>query len=204
MLFTFNCQILLRGVNCCKITLDLPVYLIIILIVKMKKLYYKIIKTKIGRIAIIFTGINRESKVLEIILPEFSLKFLKKVYPDISPGRNKVIDKFVKVFIDLIRGEQTDLPLKYLDLSSLGKFQKKVLFLVRRIPKGKVETYGSIARKLGKPKSARAVGQALANNPFPLVIPCHRVIRTDGSLGGFGNNIRLKRKLLEMEGVCIK
>ena len=62
-------------------------------------------------------------------------------------------------------------------------------------------TYGGLAARMGVPGGARAVGNAMAGNPFPLVVPCHRVIRGDGSLGGFGGGLKMKRALLEMEGV---
>ena len=63
-------------------------------------------------------------------------------------------------------------------------------------------TYGGLAAAVGVPGGARAVGNVMAGNPFPLVIPCHRVIRSDGSLGGFGGGLPMKRALLEMEGVA--
>lgn len=70
-----------------------------------------------------------------------------------------------------------------------------------KIPSGKVSTYSRIASKLGNSSAARAVGNALARNPFPLVIPCHRAIRSDGSLGGYAGGIDMKKKLLELEGI---
>ncbi|RKY13056.1 MAG: hypothetical protein DRP63_10040, partial [Planctomycetota bacterium] len=66
---------------------------------------------------------------------------------------------------------------------------------------GKVTTYGDLARAVGNPKAARAVGQALAHNPIILLIPCHRVVASDGSLGGFTAGVDMKRRLLEAEGV---
>ncbi|MGD8554359.1 MAG: methylated-DNA--[protein]-cysteine S-methyltransferase [Anaerolineales bacterium] len=89
-----------------------------------------------------------------------------------------------------------------LDLSTTTPFQRRVLEETARIPRGSVATYGEIARRLGKPKAARAVGQALRNNPLPLIIPCHRVIGSDGSLTGFGGsrNVEGKAALLRFEG----
>jgi methylated-DNA-[protein]-cysteine S-methyltransferase len=69
------------------------------------------------------------------------------------------------------------------------------------IPRSWVSTYGRIARTLGIPHGARAVGSALSRNPFPLVIPCHRAIRSNGQLGGFQGGLSMKRALLEREGV---
>lgn len=80
-------------------------------------------------------------------------------------------------------------------------FQRQVLEFVHKIPYGQVYTYGEIAQALGQPRATRAVGQALGNNPIPLIIPCHRVVAAGGKLGGFAAGTNLKRRLLELEGV---
>jgi O-6-methylguanine DNA methyltransferase len=92
-----------------------------------------------------------------------------------------------------------------LDLDRVTPFQSSVLNTIRRIPVGVVWTYGQVARAIGKPKASRAVGQALGRNPVPIVIPCHRVIAGDGSLGGYsgGGGLASKRLLLQMEGVLL-
>src|SRR5574341_817700 len=91
------------------------------------------------------------------------------------------------------------------DLSRVGPFQRRVLEQLRRIPRGQVRTYRDIAREIGHPGATRAVGTACARNPVPLVIPCHRVVRSDGGLGGYSlrGGVALKRRLLESEGVEI-
>ena len=88
------------------------------------------------------------------------------------------------------------------DLSALTAFQRSVLETACRIPSGQVWTYQRVAREMHRPKSSRPVGQALASNPIPIVIPCHRVIASDGSLGGYsgGSGIEAKRWLLRLEG----
>jgi len=95
-------------------------------------------------------------------------------------------------------GERRDFDLA-LDLRRLTPFQTAVLQVVRGIPAGTVWTYGQVARAVGKPQASRAVGQALARNPIPIVIPCHRVIASDGSLGGYGGGLATKRWLLQLE-----
>ena len=100
-----------------------------------------------------------------------------------------------------LEGEAVDFSLSALDVNICGAFQQSVLRLAFQIPRGKVSTYGALADRLGRPRAARAVGTALARNPFPIVIPCHRAIRGDGTLGGFGGGLEMKRALLEMEGV---
>ena len=90
-----------------------------------------------------------------------------------------------------------------MDWSSLSPFQRKAFKEAMKISYGTVETYGNLAYRIGCPDGSRAVGGALSKNPFPLVVPCHRIIRGDGKLGGFSaaGGIALKRKLLQLEGV---
>jgi len=95
-----------------------------------------------------------------------------------------------------------DLPV---DLSALTPFQRGVLDVACRIAPGQVWTYRRVAEEMGRPKSSRPVGQALARNPVPIVIPCHRVIASDGSLGGYsgGAGLSAKRWLLRLEGAAL-
>ena len=83
--------------------------------------------------------------------------------------------------------------------NNLTVFEKKVLKITSRIPLGQVRSYKWVARKVGRPRATRAVGQALNKNPYPIIIPCHRVIRSDGSLGGYAKGKKLKKKLLLFE-----
>lgn len=83
-------------------------------------------------------------------------------------------------------------------------FQTRVWRQIAKIPRGEVRSYGRLARQLRKPQAARAVGQACGRNPVPLLIPCHRVVAADGSLGGFSSGLDTKRRLLELEGVTIR
>lgn len=78
-------------------------------------------------------------------------------------------------------------------------FQARVWRQIQRIPRGEVRSYGRIAKALRKPQAARAVGQACGRNPVPLVVPCHRVVASDGSLGGFTAGVAIKQKLLDLE-----
>jgi methylated-DNA-[protein]-cysteine S-methyltransferase len=88
------------------------------------------------------------------------------------------------------------------DLSRSTPFQRGVLQTARRIPPGNVWTYGQVARAIGKPRASRAVGQALGRNPVPIVVPCHRVVASDGGLGGYsgGGGLESKKLLLQLEG----
>lgn len=83
-------------------------------------------------------------------------------------------------------------------------FSEKVYEITQKIPKGKVMTYGQIAKILGKPGAARAVGQALHKNPYAPIVPCHRVVAANGHLCGFASGLRAKEKILREEGVKFK
>jgi O-6-methylguanine DNA methyltransferase len=88
------------------------------------------------------------------------------------------------------------------DLRGLTPFEQAVLRKTREIPRGEIRPYGWVAREIGRPAAVRAVGTALANNPIPYFIPCHRVVRTDGHIGNYGGGgPEAKRALLTMEGV---
>ena len=85
------------------------------------------------------------------------------------------------------------------------KFQLKVWAYLRKIPRGRVKTYAQVAKAIGKPQAARAVANAIGKNPYAPKIPCHRVIRSDGSLGGYSGKggVKTKRFLLQKEGITL-
>jgi methylated-DNA-[protein]-cysteine S-methyltransferase len=90
------------------------------------------------------------------------------------------------------------------DLSSGTGFQQKVWRALGQIPRGQTRSYRWVAQKIGKPKAARAVGAACGANPVPVIVPCHRVVAGDGSLGGFGGGLPMKRQLLALEKAAAK
>ena len=85
------------------------------------------------------------------------------------------------------------------------KFQLKIWNFLKKIPKGSVKTYSQVASAIGKPRAIRAVANAIGKNPYPIKIPCHRVIKSNGSLGGYSakGGIKMKRKLLKKEGIIL-
>lgn len=120
------------------------------------------------------------------------------------PGRPVVRDgdrlaRAERELLEYFEGERArfDVPV---DLSGLGGFQRQVLEAARRLPFGTVVPYSELARRIGRPKAARAVGNALGRNPVAIIVPCHRIVRTDGSLGGYTGGLEYKRRLLEIEG----
>jgi methylated-DNA-[protein]-cysteine S-methyltransferase len=102
----------------------------------------------------------------------------------------------------LLRGEPADLSAIALDLTQASDFERRVYAIVRAIPPGKTRTYGEIAAQLGDRLEARAVGQAMGKNPFPIVVPCHRVLGAGGRLGGFSapGGAGVKLRMLAIEG----
>jgi methylated-DNA-[protein]-cysteine S-methyltransferase len=102
----------------------------------------------------------------------------------------------------LLRGEPVDLLDVVLDMDGVPEFHRRVYELTRQILPGETKTYGELAMALGEPGAARAVGQALGRNPFPIVVPCHRVLAAGGKSGGFSapGGVTTKMRLLEIEG----
>jgi methylated-DNA-[protein]-cysteine S-methyltransferase len=94
--------------------------------------------------------------------------------------------------------DRFDLPL---DWRLSGGFRQRVLRAINRIPYGQTRSYTEMARKAGNERAVRAAGSACGSNPIPLVVPCHRVLRTGGALGGYGGGLPMKQALLELEGV---
>ena len=154
--------------------------------------------------AILWSVHQGQPKIRRVLLskPGLSAKqMVKSLFPDSIASSCAEIDAVADRIAAFLTGEDIrfSLTVARLDLSSL--FQQKVLRTEHGIPRGKVSTYQRIAGPLVHPRAARAVGTALAHNPFPIIVPCHRAIRSNGTLGGFQGGVEMKRALLEMEGV---
>ncbi len=124
-------------------------------------------------------------------------------YPPDRPLPQDLPDRILKLLKNPAREEDDEdeeygLPEDILDLSTLTEFQREVLDVVASIPWGETMTYGQVAERLGRHGAARAVGRALAANPVPLIIPCHRVVAVNG-IGGYGPGTNLKKMLLDLE-----
>lgn len=98
------------------------------------------------------------------------------------------------------RRDRFDVPL---DWGAMAPFQRAVLEATAAVPFGALDTYAGIARKIGKPGATRAVGNALGRNPIPVIVPCHRIIRSDATLGGYTGGLQIKQHLLSLEGVTL-
>jgi len=143
-------------------------------------------------------------KIAAIIRPEGETARpgdLDRLFPGAVRQASAIIRKFRAKLARALAGEAVSFSLGLLDMNSGTAFEKAVWTACARIPRGAVVSYGELAACAGSPRGARAVGQVMARNPFPIVIPCHRVIRGDGTLGGYGGGLTMKKALLAREGV---
>jgi methylated-DNA-[protein]-cysteine S-methyltransferase len=168
--------------------------------------FHAIAKTRFGPVAIVWESWADKLRVRQILLPMPGLKAeaaRKLLFPDSIAASCGTIDDLAGRITAFLDGADTPFPLEPMRLDLCPPFQRRALLAEYGIPRGRVSTYGRIAAHLGVPGGARAVGNALATNPFPIVIPCHRAIRSDGSLGGYQGGLAMKRDLLMLEGVEI-
>jgi len=167
-------------------------------------LNHKIIPTLFDPIAIVWKEIEGQPKIQRIFLSNEGVsanELVDQIYPYAKIRSCKKIDEIADKITLFLKGENIHFSLEIVDFDLLKPFQKSVLVAEHGIPRGWVSTYQRLANQIGNPKAARAVGNALKNNPFPIIIPCHRAIKSDGTLGGFQGGIRVKRKLLDFEGI---
>jgi methylated-DNA-[protein]-cysteine S-methyltransferase len=164
---------------------------------------FALFETPIGACGIAW----RPSGLVGMQLPEASdaaaLRRLERRFPDLSAATPPPWAlQAIAAVRALLSGESADLGFVPLDFSGLGAFEASVLRAARDIPLGRTTTYGALARQLGEPQAAQAVGRALGRNPWPIVVPCHRVTATDGRTGGFSapGGVTTKLRLLEIEG----
>ncbi len=116
-----------------------------------------------------------------------------------SPSASSLVQSLEDDLVDYWKGMRVDFFGYALDLAGYSAFSRKVWTQTRLIPYGEVRSYKWVAQAIGT-RGFRAVGKALGNNPFPIIVPCHRVIKEDGGLGGFSSGLAIKRKLLKVEG----
>ena len=159
--------------------------------------YYTTIQTPIGRVLVAATsaGLARVSFRRDEAAVVAELRQRLRAEVEQSAGRLAAIIAQIEAYFAGDR-RTFDLPL---DLSLATPFQRQVLAATREVAPGEVASYGEIAKRIGKPKASRAVGQVLGHNPVPIVIPCHRVVAGGGALGGYTGGLAIKRKLLALE-----
>ena len=130
------------------------------------------------------------------------LERLLAEHGDVAILKSAELDEARRALERYFAGKQLDFDLD-VDLGDLGPFHRRVLDATARVPAGRVATYTQIAVRAGSPHASRAAGNALHNNPVAIVVPCHRVLRTDGSLGGYGGGLPIKEWLLRHEGALL-
>jgi methylated-DNA-[protein]-cysteine S-methyltransferase len=160
--------------------------------------------TPFGSVGVIWSRFDDSPKIVRILLakPGWSAEDqAPELYPNSQVSSCAEIDALANAIKALLEGEDIVFSLDVADLKLCSAFQQSVLRAEHQIPRGSVSTYQLIAGCLGKPNGARAVGNALAKNPFPLIVPCHRAIRSDRHLGGYQGGLDMKRALLKKEGI---
>jgi methylated-DNA-[protein]-cysteine S-methyltransferase len=170
-------------------------------------MYEKFIEsTPFGPMIIIWSQIKNIPKIRHIIIPKPDMKAENQssiIYPDLKRKSCPEIDEIAEDIASFLEGEDIKFSLHMLSMDKCTEFQKTVLNTEYQIPRGKISSYKLIASHIGKIRGSRAVGNALARNPFPIIIPCHRAIRSDLHIGGFQGGLKMKKALLENEGIHI-
>jgi methylated-DNA-[protein]-cysteine S-methyltransferase len=130
------------------------------------------------------------------------LRMLLEAYPDRPLERSAALDAVRRELDRYFRGRHLAFETR-VDLSDVTPFQRRVLLETAKVPAGSYATYTQVAARAGRPKAARAAGNALHDNPVAIIVPCHRVLRGDGSLGGYGGGLPAKEWLLRHEGALL-
>ena len=166
--------------------------------------HYVLLPSSFGTLGVVWQETEMGPKVYQILLPHHQTlleEVVRASYAGVTNLSCSAIGELGQGIQTFLEGETVDFQLDMIALERCSDFQQRVLLAEHKIPRGWISTYGRIAGMLEVPGGARAVGRALARNPFPIVIPCHRAIRSDGGLGGFQGGVKMKRALLESEGI---
>ena len=161
-------------------------------------------ETEIGEMGFVWSlDSEKRARLIRILLSDevsASVK-VKKILPSVVFKTDERLINASEKIREYLKGEEVDLPLELIDWSILSEFQKKVFRCQLSVPRGKVNSYAWLAKRVGAEGAFRAVGKALRSNPFPVLIPCHRTVRKSGEIGGFTSGTELKKCLLKLEGV---
>jgi len=165
-----------------------------------------ILPTSFGPVAVVWGLFRGRPSILRVVLSRPGMasgRWVGEAFPGSKPGTCAEIAAIGGRMQTFLEGAAVAFDLEDARLDLCSQFQRRVLIAEHGIPRGRVSTYGLIAARLGAPSASRAVGRALATNPFPIIVPCHRAIRFDGTLGGYQGGPAMKRRLLELEGVAV-
>lgn len=166
-------------------------------LMKLKLLYYAIFETRVGWIGALSSNVG----LLKTTFPQKSQKLalLSLNFETLTPAySNEIFKQMIEFYLSYFNGDKITFN-GTLDLSSATCFQRTVWEATLRIPYGETRSYSQIAQKISNPLSCRAVGNALGQNPMPIIIPCHRVIASSSKIGGFREDLSIKIFLLNLE-----
>jgi len=166
--------------------------------------FYVLIPSAFGTLGLVWQETGQGPQVQRVFLPQEQTSMEELVRAEFARARHLSCPAIAELgdrLQSFLAGEAVAFALDVIALEKCSAFQQRVLRAEHQIPRGWVSTYQRIARSLGIPGGARAVGGALARNPFPIIIPCHRAISAHGELGGFQGGLPMKRALLELEGI---
>ena len=167
--------------------------------------FYMLLPSAFGTFGLTWQEVEKGPSVQRVFLPRARMpveEVVRATFAGARPSSCPAIAELGERIQRFLRGEVVDFGLGLIALERCSEFQARVLLAEHGIPRGWVSTYGRIARRLGVSGGARAVGSALAQNPFPIIVPCHRAVRSNGELGGYQGGLEMKRALLEFEGVA--
>jgi methylated-DNA-[protein]-cysteine S-methyltransferase len=156
-------------------------------------------RTAWGWVGIAASSAGLLGTTLPAISQEKALAPLLHRWPSAQEGMNPFLAALQEKLRRYFDGESVDFWDEALDVRNATEFRTLVWNVVRSIPRGQIRSYSWVAAQSGSPRGARAVGRVMATNPFPIVVPCHRVVGQDGQLTGFGGGLDMKRRLLELE-----
>lgn len=168
------------------------------------QLFQTTIPTPFDIVSIVWRKTQSGVLIQRIFLSDSKSTSEKKVqtsFQQVAVGSSPLITELTEKILMFLDGKKVDFDLNRVDFERCYVTQKRVILAEYEIPRGWVSTYKRIAVHLEIPNGARVVGNALARNPFPIIIPCHRAVKTDGDLGGYQGGVEMKHALLEMEGV---
>jgi len=163
---------------------------------------FRVLTTRFGHLGIVGDGHGLH----QLYLPQPHLdRLIEQILHDYPTARED--DRLLPGLIDDLRRYFAGQPVEFstpVHCDGASSFAQAAWQACRQIPYGQTVSYRELAERIGRPGAARAVGQAMRNNPCPIVIPCHRVLRSDGSLGGYVGNcgVQIKRRLLELEATA--
>ena len=167
---------------------------------------YRLIASAFGDVGVVWVYEGGVPLIVRVVLPQNGMSttgIIRKDFPDVEECLHKDPGKTCEYIDSFLDGTCVSFSMKFVGIDRCSDFQKRVLLETTRIPRGRMISYGNLAKIISAPGAARAVGSALAGNPLPLIIPCHRVVKSDGYIGQFGGGTEVKKALLRMEGVEI-